>query len=121
MNQDWILQKKESRRIFSKSTWVPLRASVESVNGNVKNIGYSNEFFGCGSVAFSPENREIAEKLSWMDIGLSRTIAPYAYEDGFYSTIYEYQYNLGYCLFAGTVSNQTLRYDTCRGLHSFFI
>lgn len=93
MDQDWILQKKETRRTFSKSTWVPLRASVENENGNVKNIGYSNEFFGCGSVAFSPENREIAEKLSWGDIGLSRTIAPYAYEDGFYSTIYEYQYN----------------------------
>ncbi|MDO6499598.1 hypothetical protein [Photobacterium sanguinicancri] len=93
MDQDWILQKKETRRTFSKSTWVPLRASVENENGNVKNIGYSNEFFGCGSVAFTPENREIAEKLSWMDIGLSRTIAPYAYEDGFYSTIYEYQYN----------------------------
>ncbi len=93
MDKDWILQKKETRRTFSKSTWVPLRASVENENGNVKNIGYSNEFFGCGSVAFSPENREIAEKLSWGDIGLSRTIAPYAYEDGFYSTIYEYQYN----------------------------
>ncbi|ENJ1704354.1 TPA: hypothetical protein L3M95_002871 [Vibrio parahaemolyticus] len=93
MNKDWILQKKETRRTFSKSTWVPLRASLENENGNVKNIGYSNEFFGCGSVAFSPENREIAEKLSWMDIGLGRTIAPYAYEDGFYSTIYEYQYN----------------------------
>ena len=93
MDQDWILQKKETRRTFSKSTWVPLRASVENENGNVKNIGYCNEFFGCGSVAFSPENREIAEKLSWGDIGLSRTTAPYAYEDGFYSTIYEYQYN----------------------------
>ncbi len=93
MDQDWILQKKETRRTFSKSTWVPLRASVENEDGNVKNIGYSNEFFGCGSVAFSPENREIAEKLSWGDIGLSRTIAPYAYEDGFYSTIYDYQYN----------------------------
>lgn len=93
MNKDWILQKKETRRTFSKSTWVPLRASVENENGNVKNIGYSNESFGCGSVAFSPENREIAEELSWGDIGLSSTIGPYAYEDGFYSTIDEYQYN----------------------------
>ncbi|WP_110674235.1 hypothetical protein [Salinicola sp. RZ23] len=93
MDQDWILQKKETRRTFSKSTWVPLRASVENENGNVKNIGYSNEFFGCGSVAFSPENREIAEELSWEDIGLSSTIGPCAYEDGFYSTIDEYQYN----------------------------
>lgn len=93
MDQDWILQKKETRRTFSKSTWVPLRAAVTNEQGNFKNLGYSNEFFGCGSVAFSPENREIAEKLSWGDIGLSRTIGPYAYEDGFYSTIDEYQYN----------------------------
>lgn len=93
MDQDWILLKKETRRAFSKSTWVPLRAAVDNENGNVKNVGYSNEFFGCGSVAFSPENREIADKLSWGDIGLSRTIGPYAYEDGFYSTIDEYQYN----------------------------
>ena len=93
MDQDWILQKKETRRAFSKSTWVPLRAAVDNEHGNVKNVGYSNEFFGCGSVAFSPENREIADKLSWGDIGLSRTIDPYAYEDGFYSAIDEYQYN----------------------------
>lgn len=93
MDQDWILQTKETRRTFSSSTWVPLRAAVESEQGNIKNIGYSNEFFGCGSVAFSPEYREIAEKLSWGDIGLIKTIAPYAYEDGFYSTIEEYQYN----------------------------
>ncbi|EHJ94499.1 hypothetical protein [Vreelandella boliviensis] len=93
MDQDWILQKKETRRTFSKSTWVPLRAAVDNEHGNVKSLGYSNEFFGCGSVAFLPENREIAEKLSWGDIGLSRTIGPYAYEDGDYSTIDEYQYN----------------------------
>lgn len=93
MDQDWILQKKETRRAFSKSTWVPLRAAVDNEHGNVKNVGYSNEFFGCGSVAFSSENREIADKLSWGDIGLSRTIGPYAHEDGFYSTIDEYQYN----------------------------
>ncbi|MCD1645730.1 hypothetical protein [Marinobacter adhaerens] len=93
MDRDWILQKKATRRTFSKSTWVPLRASVEEEHGNVRNLGYSNEFFGCGSVGFSPENRDIAEELSWMDIGLSRTIGPYAYEDGSYSTIDEYQLN----------------------------
>ncbi|HHL2712540.1 TPA: hypothetical protein ACQ39K_004152 [Yersinia enterocolitica] len=92
MDKDWILQKKETRRTFSKSTWIPLRAALENEQGNVKNVSYINEFFGCGSVAFLPENREFAEKLSWNDIGL-RTIGPYAYEDGFYSTIDEYQYN----------------------------
>ncbi|MEH0873670.1 hypothetical protein QM999_02795 [Pectobacterium cacticida] len=93
MDKDWILQKKETSRAFSKSTWIPLRASVNNEQGNIKELKYINEFFGCGSVAFSPENREIAERLSWGDIGLSRTIAPYAYKDGFYSTIDEYQYN----------------------------
>jgi len=93
MNQDWILQKKETRRTFSKSTWVPLRAAFGNEKGNVKKIGYTNEFFGCGSVAFSPDHRDIAEKLSWSDIGISSTIGPYAYEDGYYSTIDEYQYH----------------------------
>jgi len=93
MNQDWVLQKKETRRTFSKSTWVPLRASCGNEKDNAKNIGYTSEFFGCGSVAFLPEHREAAEKLSWTDIGLSSTIGPYAYEDGFYSTIDEYQYH----------------------------
>jgi len=93
MSQDWILQKKETRRTFSKSTWVPLRASFDNEKGNVKKTGYSNEFFGCGSVAFSPDHRDVAEKLSWSDIGIGSSIGPYTYDDGYYSTIDEYQYN----------------------------
>ena len=93
MNQDWILQKKETRRTFSKSTWVPLRSSFDNEQGNVKNVGYTNDFFGCGSVAFPPEHCEVPEKLSWSDIGLSSTVTPYAYKDGFYSTIDEYQHH----------------------------
>jgi len=93
MDKDWILQQKETRRTFSKSTWIPLRQSSDYEQGNVKDIGYTNEFFGCGSVAFPPENREVAEDLSWGEIGIGSTIAPYAYKDGYYSTIDEYQYN----------------------------
>ena len=93
MNQDWVLQKKETRRTFSKSTWVPLRASCDNEQGNVKNIGYTNEFFGCGSVAFPPEHRKIAEKTSWSDIGIGCTVQSYAYEDGYYSSIEQYQWN----------------------------
>lgn len=93
MNQDWILQKKETRRTFSKSTWVPLRASINDEKGDCKYTGHVSEFFGCGSVAFSPEHREIAEKASWSDIGIGCTPQPYAYEDGYYSTIEQYQWN----------------------------
>ncbi|EFB4386831.1 hypothetical protein CO992_16535 [Escherichia coli] len=93
MDKDWILQNKETRRTFSRSTWVPLRAAKKKEKDNAKCINYTSEFFGCGSVAFSPQYREIAEKLSWSNIGISSTIAPYAYEDGAYSTIEQYEYN----------------------------
>ncbi len=93
MNQDWILQKKETRRTFSKSTWVTLRASINDEKGDYKYTGHIAEYFGCGSVAFPPEHREIAEKASWSDIGISCIPKPYAYEDGYYSTIEQYQWN----------------------------
>ncbi|ENH1004586.1 hypothetical protein ABVT03_004349 [Escherichia coli] len=93
MDKDWILQNKETRRTFSRSTWVPLRAAEKKEKDNAKCINYTSEFFGCGSVAFSPQYREIAEKLSLSNIGISSTIAPYAYEDGAYSTIEQYEYN----------------------------
>lgn len=95
MNQDWILQKKETRRIYANATWVPLRASCNDEQGQVRvtEIGYVSEFFGCGSVAFPPEHREVAEQLGWSDIGICHNVQPYAYEDGHYSSIDQYQYN----------------------------
>lgn len=93
MNQDWILQKKETRRTFSKSTWVPLRASINDEEGDCKYTGHVVEYFGCGSVAFPPEHRQIAEKAGWSDIGIGCTTKPHAYEDGYYSTIEQYQWN----------------------------
>ncbi|MGD9728050.1 MAG: hypothetical protein AB7G68_05180 [Nitrospiraceae bacterium] len=93
MNQDWILQTKETRRTFSSATWVPLRASCNDEHGEVRDIGYVSEFFGCGSVAFPPEHREVAERFGWSDIGIGRSVQPYAYKDGHYSSIEQYQYN----------------------------
>ncbi len=93
MNQDWILHKKETRRYFSRSTWVPLRAVCDNENGNVREIGYVREFFGCGAVAFSPEHKEFAERLSWSDIGISCNTQPYADKDGYYLPVEQYQYN----------------------------
>lgn len=93
MSEDWILQTKETRRTFANATWVPLRASCNDEQGNVKNIGYVAEYFGCGSVAFPPEHRDVAEPLSWSSIGIGCNVQPYAYEDGHYSSIEQYQYN----------------------------
>lgn len=74
---------------------MPLRASHDDEQGNarVTEVGYVSEFFGCGSVAFPPQHRELAEKLSWSDLGISHSARPYAYEDGYYSPIDQYQYN----------------------------
>lgn len=95
MNKDWVLQTRETRRFFANSTWVPLRASKDDEQGKAKvtQIGYISEFFGCGSVAFPPQHREVAEKLGWSDLGISHSAAPYAYKDGYYSPIDQYQYN----------------------------
>lgn len=93
MNQDWILQQRETRRAFSSATWVPLRASCNDEQGDALRIGYVSEFFGCGSVAFPPQHREVAERLGWSDIGIGCRVQPYAYEDGYFSSIEQYQYN----------------------------
>ena len=95
MTPDWILQKKETRRAFAKATWIPLRASIsdEKTQCRASEIGYISEYFGCGSVAFPPEHREKADNLDWNDIGIAHRARPYAFQDGAYSSIDEYQYN----------------------------
>lgn len=95
MNRDWVLQTRETRRSFANATWVPLRASQDDEQGKarVTQVGYVSEFFGCGSVAFPPQHREVAEKLSWSDLGIGHSARPYAYEDGYYSPVDQYQYN----------------------------
>lgn len=94
MSEEWILQTKETRRVFSNAAWVPLRASVESKKDDVKAAGHVSEYFGCGSVAFPPEHRQLVEKrLGWRDLGIGHTVLPYAYEDGYYASIDQYQYN----------------------------
>lgn len=92
-NSDWILQVKETRRTFGSSTWVPLRELSNKEQGDVKNVGYDSEFFGCGSVAFPPEQKERADGFDWNQVGISHTTRPYAYENGYYSPIEQYEYN----------------------------
>ena len=93
MDRDWILLTKETRRTFSSSTWVPLRASGTDEKGDVKEIGFDSDVFACGTAAFPPEHREVADKLSWSDIGIGHNVAPYAYEGGGYLSIEQYQRN----------------------------
>lgn len=93
MDKDWILLTKETRRTFSSATWVPLRASVTDEKGDVKEIGFVSDVFACGTAAFPPEHRDVADKLSWSEIGVGHNVEPYAYKDGYYSSIEQYQHN----------------------------
>lgn len=93
MDEAWILQESEIRLPFSRATWIPLRASLNEEKGSVKEVGFIGDVFACGSVAFPNKHREVAERLSWSDIGTGHTVAPYAYSDGHYSPIDEYQCN----------------------------
>lgn len=92
-NKDWILQTKETRRNFASSAWVPLRASCSEKQGDIKNIGYTAEYFGCGSVAFPPEQKERANKFGWSEVGVFHRTQPYAYDNGYYSPVEQYEYN----------------------------
>ncbi|XXQ69044.1 hypothetical protein ACKLNO_04065 [Neisseriaceae bacterium B1] len=92
MSKDWILFTKETKRYFHNSAWIPLKAIQKRENGDIKSIGYKEEFFGCNSVAFFPKFFEQADKLSWNEI-IIRNIEPYAYEDGDYKAIDEFQYD----------------------------
>ena len=95
MNREWVLQSRETRRRLDNSTWVPLRASETQSNGpdDPKKIGYVSEYFGCGCVAFPPNNRVEADRFGWGEIGIGHSARPYAYEDGYYSPVEEFQYH----------------------------
>jgi hypothetical protein len=95
MNREWILQTREARRTFANATWVPLRAYRKETfsQAHVTEVGYVSEVFACGSVAFPPEHREVAEQLGWTDLGVDHAAQPYAYADGHYSPIDQFQYN----------------------------
>ena len=93
MTRDWILQKKETRRKFSNSTWIPLKALCESEKGDVEDVGYISEYFGCNSLAFPPEYKDLAEDLEWSNIGIGLEAHPYAFNSGHYKTIDQYEWN----------------------------
>lgn len=94
MNKEWILQTKETRRTFSSASWIPLRASINQEDGVVQDVGYIAEYFGCGSAAFPQDQREFVEqRLGWNDLGIGHSVAPYAYDDGHYASIDQFQYN----------------------------
>ncbi|WP_424957921.1 hypothetical protein [Hyphomicrobium sp. 1Nfss2.1] len=84
------------RRWFSRSVWVPLRVSATICKtGEAGQPGFSEEWFGLGCVAVPTANRAEAEKLGWMDIGISHDGGPFAFKDGRYKPCESFQHDEG--------------------------
>ena len=84
MHQDWFEMPEVRRRTLANSVWIPLRA-VQKIEetGHHAHVGYKSEFYGLGSLAVPIENRQEAEKLGWIDIGIGHNHSGY-FEQGKY-------------------------------------
>jgi hypothetical protein len=71
MDQQWFEMALYRQRSMSTAVWIPLHA-VESIEkqGRYGYVGYKEDFFGCGSVAFLVEKKALVETLGWNDIGI---------------------------------------------------
>ena len=91
MKQDWFEMADIRRRMLKNSVWVPLRAAQELQNrGRYGYLGYKNEFFATGTVAFPIDQKDAVLKLGWEDIGLRHNHSGF-YGDGKYvpADVYE--------------------------------
>jgi hypothetical protein len=72
MDQMWFELHDERRRKLEGSVWIPLRAinTIEEM-GVIGHLGYKSEFYGVGTLAILTSKKLLAEKLGWMDVGIS--------------------------------------------------
>lgn len=81
------------RRRMAAAVWVPLRAvNTLEKSGRFGFLGFKEEFFGAGTLAVHLGNRERAEKLDWMDVGISNNHAPHIDEQKYVPSDIEQEY-----------------------------
>ncbi|MCP4257568.1 MAG: hypothetical protein GY774_08600 [Planctomycetes bacterium] len=82
MDQEWFEMPKMRSRFFERAVWIPLRSinTIEEI-GKHGFAGYKSEFFGAGSLAVPLEQKDAADKLGWMDIGISHSHSGYIQDD----------------------------------------
>lgn len=78
MDQNWFEMPEVRRRKLAHAVWIPLRAAhqIEEI-GSYGHVGYKSEFYGVGTLAVPTENKLEAEKLGWMDVGISHQHSGY--------------------------------------------
>ncbi len=91
MTQEWFEMNDLRKKKLDKSVWIPLR-SQKSIRNQIQfgETGYQEEFLGHGSIMVPFDKKEIVQKLSWTDIGLSNSKGlNYVYGEYYQSDIYE--------------------------------
>jgi hypothetical protein len=69
--QAWFEMREVRARSLATAVWIPLRASHEVLSqGKYGYEGYSEEFYGIGSVMFDAASNNTAIQLGWSDIGI---------------------------------------------------
>lgn len=92
MKQDWFELRDIRQRNFSRSVWVPLRASQRIISeGVIGREGFKEEFFAAAAIAFPIEKKSKVEVLGWDDVGTSHSHRS-CVQDGRYcpADIFEY-------------------------------
>jgi hypothetical protein len=72
VEQAWFEMPEVRRRKLADAVWIPLRAiyPIRRV-GEHGHCGYTEEFYGVGTLAVPIENKADADKLNWHDVGIS--------------------------------------------------
>ena len=84
IDQKWFEMEAVRRRWLATAVWIPLRAVTHPCKaGDFGFSGFTEEFFGVGSVAVPLGAKFAAEQLGWDDIGISHQHGSYV-NDGKY-------------------------------------
>lgn len=83
MDQNWFEMRDIRRRRLDTSVWIPLRAAVNATENHVRYgfVGFKEDFFGAGTLAIPIDKKIAAEKLNWMDVGISHQHGAYVEDD----------------------------------------
>lgn len=75
MDQSWFEMQDLRKRKLDSSVWISLR-SEKTIRNNIEfgRSGYTEEFIGHGTLMISMDQKEIAEQLTWNDVGISHSL-----------------------------------------------
>jgi len=117
MDQDWFEMHDVRRRWLNRFVWIPLRSTqVIEKAGEFGYEGYLEEFYGIGTLAVYSGERDISEKLDWMDIGINHEHGPY-YDENVYAPVDAYFHHSEKILGKHLVLEQNLNVEECSEWH----